>query len=124
MDDEMRYGEIFLSKVLKYGLILSLLIAFLGGVLFLWQHGNQSYDFHVFKGDLHQLANFEDIANGILHYRGFAIMQLGILFLIATPVARVAACVFIFALQRDYMYVGIAGFVLMILFYSLFWRTF
>ena len=39
--------------------------------------------------------------------RGRALIQLGLLLLIATPVARVAFSVFAFERQRDWTYVGI-----------------
>jgi uncharacterized membrane protein len=41
------------------------------------------------------------------------------LVLIATPVARVAFSAAAFALERDWLYVGVATLVLMILLYSL-----
>jgi len=52
-----------------------------------------------------------------LHGRG--IIQLGLLFLIATPVARVAFAAFAFSIERDWLYVAISTFVLLVLLYSL-----
>jgi uncharacterized membrane protein len=49
-----------------------------------------------------------------------AIIQLGLLLLIATPVARVAFSAVAFAIEHDYMYVVITLIVLAILSYSLF----
>jgi uncharacterized membrane protein len=54
-----------------------------------------------------------------LALRGRGIVQLGLLFLIATPVARVAFAAFGFAIERDWLYVGISSFVLLVLLYSL-----
>jgi uncharacterized membrane protein len=122
MNNRLRDGEIFLSKVLRLGLLLASLTVIFGGILFLLQHGDEVYDFHVFKGDMHHLANFDEIARGILHYEGLAVMQAGLLLLIATPVARVAGCIIMFVRQRDYLYIGISSTVLLILLYSLFWR--
>ena len=48
-----------------------------------------------------------------------AIIQLGILILIATPVARVAFSVFAFAEERDWMYVIVTLIVLALLLFSL-----
>ena len=48
-----------------------------------------------------------------------AIIQLGLLLLIATPVARVLFSAIAFALERDSMYVVITLIVLAILLYSL-----
>jgi uncharacterized membrane protein len=52
-----------------------------------------------------------------LHGRG--IIQLGLLLLIATPIARVAFAAYGFARQSDWMYVGIAALVLSLLLYGL-----
>jgi uncharacterized membrane protein len=46
-------------------------------------------------------------------------IQLGLLLLIATPVARVAFSVVAFVLERDRMYVGITLLVLAVLLFSL-----
>jgi len=54
-----------------------------------------------------------------LTLRGRGIIQLGLLLLIATPVARVAFSVAAFALQRDRLYVVVTLVVLAILLYSL-----
>jgi uncharacterized membrane protein len=43
-----------------------------------------------------------------------------LLLLIATPVARVATSIMGFAAEQDWMYVGFASIVLVILLYSLF----
>jgi len=54
-----------------------------------------------------------------LSLRGRGIIQLGLLFLIATPVARVAFAVFAFAMERDWLYVSISATVLVVLLFSL-----
>jgi len=51
------------------------------------------------------------------HARG--LIQLGLLLLIATPMARVAFSVIGFALEKDWLYVGITLLVLALLIYSL-----
>jgi uncharacterized membrane protein len=48
------------------------------------------------------------------------ILQLGLLLLIATPIARVIFSVFAFALEGDRMYVAFTLVVLTVLLYSLF----
>jgi uncharacterized membrane protein len=49
-----------------------------------------------------------------------SIMQLGLLLLIATPIARVIFSVFAFAIEGDRMYVIFTLIVLSVLLYSLF----
>lgn len=54
-----------------------------------------------------------------LELRSRGIIQLGLLLLLATPVARVAFSIYAFAHQRDLTYVFITSIVLAILLYSL-----
>ena len=56
-----------------------------------------------------------DIARGALSGHGRAIVQLGLLLLIATPVARVVFCAVAFARRRDWVYVLIPLVVLGVL---------
>lgn len=51
--------------------------------------------------------------------RGSGLIQLGLLFLLATPVARVLLSCVAFVLQRDWLYVGVTLVVLGILLYSI-----
>jgi uncharacterized membrane protein len=51
--------------------------------------------------------------------QGRGIIQLGLLFLIATPVARVVFSIFAFSVQRDRLYVVVTLTVLAILMFSL-----
>jgi uncharacterized membrane protein len=53
-----------------------------------------------------------DVVNGIAHGRSESLIQLGLLMLMATPVARVALSVVAFALERDRTYVAITLVVL------------
>jgi uncharacterized membrane protein len=48
-----------------------------------------------------------------------AVIAVGLLALIATPIARVALSIAAFARWRDYLYVGLTTFVLALLLYSL-----
>jgi uncharacterized membrane protein len=83
------------------------------------RHGLAPTHYRAFAGEPSDLRRWKGILHsaGTLHGRG--IIQLGILFLIATPVARVAFSAFAFALERDWLYVGVASFVLAVLLYSL-----
>ena len=111
--------EVIIANLLRAGVILSASIVFLGGLLFLERHGFAPATYRVFKGEPSDLRQFHGIAREAIGLHGRGIIQLGLLLLIATPVARVAFAVFAFAVERDWLYVGISMFVLLILFYSL-----
>jgi uncharacterized membrane protein len=60
------------------------------------------------------------VVRGALAARPFAVIALGVLVLIATPVLRVAASVLLFLLERDYLYTAITMVVLIVLLSSIF----
>lgn len=111
--------ETLIGRLLRIGVILSATIVFLGGVHYLFQHQGPAQSFQVFHGEpenLRHVSGIVDFAIG-LHSRGF--IQLGLLILIATPVARVAFSVIGFAGERDWLYVGVTLTVLTLLLYGL-----
>jgi uncharacterized membrane protein len=77
-------------------------------------------EFRVFRGEPADLRSVRGIINEALEQRGQGIIQLGLLLLIATPVARVAFSIFGFAEERDSMYVVFTLIVFSVLLYSLF----
>jgi uncharacterized membrane protein len=62
-----------------------------------------------------------DIVSGVRDLRPFALIELGVIVLIATPVVRVAASVLLFWHERDRLYAGITLIVLALLLVSIFW---
>jgi uncharacterized membrane protein len=65
-------------------------------------------------------TDFSDLSARLRELQPLAVVQLGLLVLIATPVVRVAVSVIGFALERDRLYVAITLAVLAILLASLF----
>jgi uncharacterized membrane protein len=70
-------------------------------------------------GEPVDLRSVSGIVRDALALRERGLIQLGLLLLIATPVARVAFSVAAFAMQRDRLYVVVALIVLAVLMYSL-----
>ena len=60
------------------------------------------------------------LGSGIAQLKPFAIIELGIVVLLATPVVRVATSAFVFAEEKDRMFVIITIGVLLILLFSFF----
>jgi uncharacterized membrane protein len=60
-----------------------------------------------------------EIIQGALHLNSYAIIQLGLLLLIATPIARIAFAFFAFARERDGVFVVVGMIVLGLLAFSL-----
>lgn len=111
--------ENILGTVLRAGVVFSALIVFCGAVIYLARHGRAPADYHVFRGEPAELRRVPGIARDALGLSGRGIIQLGLLFLIATPVARVIFSIWGFAAERDRMYVVFTLIVLAILIFSL-----
>lgn len=111
--------EVIIANLLRAGVTLAAAVVFAGGLVFLIRHGVSPASYRVFVGEPSDLRHWKGIVRAALALRGQGIIQLGLLFLIATPVARVAFSAFAFAIERDWLYVSIATFVLLVLLYSL-----
>jgi uncharacterized membrane protein len=72
----------------------------------------------VFRGEPGDLQSVTGIIADAKAFDGRGLIQLGVLVLIATPIARVAFSVIGFARQRDWLYVVMTLVVLVLLVYS------
>jgi uncharacterized membrane protein len=113
------YVERFIGSLLQIGVILSSLVVLLGGIVYLTRHGHAAPQYRVFTGEPTDLRRITGILHEALAGKGRGIIQLGLLLLIATPVARVTFSVGAFARERDGLYVAITLAVLAILVCSL-----
>ena len=107
------------GNLLRSGVALSGVIVFAGGLVYLIRHGSEAPAYHVFRGEPADLRTLRGITQDAYSLRGRGIIQLGLLLLIATPIARVAYLVFAFARQGDRLYSVIALIVLLLLFAGL-----
>jgi uncharacterized membrane protein len=108
-----------IGNLLRVGVIIAAIVAAFGAVLYLAQHGQQVADYRVFRGEPRELRSVRGILSSALALHSPAIVQLGLLLLIATPVARVAFSLVAFLLQRDRAYVFVTSIVLALLVFSL-----
>jgi uncharacterized membrane protein len=112
-----------ISNLLRGGVLLSIGVIILG-LVFTFVHHPQ---YVTSRTDLGQLTNptavyphtIRDVFTEVRAQRGQAIVMLGLLLLIATPIARVAFSVGAFIVERDRVYVGITILVLALLLISL-----
>ena len=108
-----------LGILLRAGVILSAAVTLIGGIMYLAVHGNAPASYHVFAGEPAGLRTVGGVIAGVVRGDSASIIQLGVLLLIATPVARVFISVIGFARERDWMYVACSLLVLALLVYSL-----
>lgn len=105
--------------MLRVGVLVAATVVLIGGSLYLVRHGTTLPDYRVFRGEPSDLRTVTGIAADALALQSRGVIQLGLLLLIATPVARVAFAGLAFAKQRDRLYVVVTLIVLGVLLYSL-----
>jgi uncharacterized membrane protein len=101
-----------IGLLLRWGVVIAAAMVLAGGVMYLRGCGGAVPDYGVFRGEPPELRSVAGIAREALSLNPLGLIQLGILLLIATPLARVAFSVAAFALQRDVAYVAVTLFVL------------
>lgn len=110
----IRKTELIISGVLRFGVLLSVAVILVG---IAWFYGMR-------LAGLLPHPTFPDtlpgVAHGIVAGNPLAVVVLGLLFLLATPVLRVAVSIVAFALEEDRTYVIITALVLAILLFSIF----
>ena len=111
--------DLVLAHVLRAGALLAAIVVAAGGVMFVLAHGSERPQYQVFRGEPARLRSVHAIVVEAMHLRADGVVQLGLLLLIATPIARVVFSVIGFIKQRDWLYVGITAAVLALLTYSL-----
>ena len=111
--------EQLIGRLLQFGVLLAAVVVAVGGALLLIQHGGTAASYNVFRGEPRELTMIGSVLRGSLSMDSKAIVQLGLLLLIATPVARVAFTLVAFVLQRDRTYICITILVLALLLYGL-----
>jgi uncharacterized membrane protein len=108
-----------MGLLLRSGVILAASIVFVGGVVYLARHRFPVIDYRVFQSEPENLRTISGIFSEAMAFHGRGLIQLGLLILIATPIARVLFSVFAFVYQREWKYVSFTLIVLGLLLYSL-----
>ena len=111
--------RLWMSRLLRTGVITSVMLIITGGILFFIQHPHASFNFKVFMSEPSRLRLVTDIIHDAFLFRSRSVIQLGILVLIATPVMRVLFSLLEFIITRDKIYILITGIVFSLLLFSL-----
>jgi uncharacterized membrane protein len=112
--------EIILGNLLRTGVLVSAAVVLLGASIYLSRHAHEPADYRVFRGEPSEYRTIRGVIQSVIvgRGRGQGLIQLGLLLLIATPIARVAFSVAGFAIERDRLYVAFTLIVLAVLLYS------
>lgn len=105
--------EIIVGNLLRFGVVLAASVVLAGAVWYLGVFGTTPASFHRFQPGPIGLPAVGSLPGPL------KVIEIGLLILIFTPVARVAFALAAFYLEHDYMYVGITLVVLLVLLYSI-----
>jgi uncharacterized membrane protein len=116
--------ELFISNLLRVGVTVSIGTILVGVVLMFVHHP----DYLRPGDDLSRLTKpgaafphtLTEVKDELLAGRGQAVVCVGLLMLIATPILRVAVSILVFLVQRDLLFTLITTFVLAVLLASFF----
>jgi len=109
----------WIGGLLRGGVVLAAVVALAGGFWHVSQAGTGAPELRVFRGEPGELRSVAGVLRGVGAGHSASLIQLGLLLLIATPVARVALMAVAFTTQRDWTYVVISLIVLTVLAASL-----
>jgi uncharacterized membrane protein len=108
-----------IGVVLRTGVITAAIVVAVSGTLYLVRHHADAPRFARFTTESVDLRTISGIFSSSVQLRSEAMIQLGLLLLIATPIVRVALAAVGFYFERDYLYVAISLIVLTVLLFSL-----
>ena len=109
----------WIGLLLRAGVILASVTVLAGGLMYLASQPMIAVNYRVFQPEPRGLRTIPGILGSAKAMSGRGLIQLGLLILIATPIARVAFSVLAFSYQRDWKYVLFTIVVLALLLYSL-----
>ncbi len=118
---DLRAIDRSLALVLRWGVIVSAVIIVVGIALFIGRSGIRVILLAppgIPPGAHTNATSLQAVLQNLSPYHPSAITDLGLLMLIATPVAGVAIAILAFAADRDWLYVGIGAFVFAMLIVS------
>ena len=121
MDDHRL--ETIIGRLLQIGVLVAAATVLAGGILYLTQSHSGHVDYRSFVPGGPDIRTLSGIVLSAAHFESQGLIQLGLLLLIATPVARVGMAVVGFALERDRLYTVVSLIVLVILAFSLIHAT-
>ncbi|MDA4126510.1 MAG: DUF1634 domain-containing protein [Thaumarchaeota archaeon] len=112
------------GNVLRYGVLISAIIIVFGTIELIAASGNSDVLGNiVYNPDKIPHGNFDvslsGLVIGLVGLQPYALIELGAIVLIATPVSRVLISVFLFAAEGDKLYVVVTAVVLFLLLFSI-----
>jgi len=108
-----------IAMLLRVGLSTAAAVVIAGAVAYLVSHWSEMPVYRTFRGEPAALRSVHSILRDVWQPDGAGLIQLGVLLLLLTPVARVLFSIVAFALRREFVYVTVTLVVAAILLYSI-----
>lgn len=111
--------DIIMGRLLQVGVLLAAGVVLVGGVMLVLAHNGDRVNYRTFVAHPLELRHPAALLHGIAHGDAAAIVELGILMLIATPICRVAFALVAFSIERDRLYMVVSLIVLAVLLWGM-----
>ncbi len=105
------------GNLLRWGVIIAMSLVVAGLLLYLFQRGEGAVNYTEFNPLRFQ--GFAHLFQGLSNADYHAVIQLGVMVLIATPVMRVVLALIGFALEKDRLYVTVSMIILCVILFSI-----
>jgi uncharacterized membrane protein len=112
-----------MGRLLKSGVLIAAGFMLAGGIVYLSTRLDAQVDYSHFHPGNAEIRNILQIFHQASHGNAAALIQVGTLLMIATPVARVAFAIYAFLRSHDRMYVIVSSIVLLLLAYGIFFGS-
>ncbi len=113
--------EHILGNILRIGVLISASVVLIGAIFYLFRHGEEYPDYYGFVFNPFSVSDPLSLFKEVIAFKSLAIMKLGILLLVGTPILRVIISVAAFIYEKDLMYVLFTLAVLFVLIFSFFY---
>lgn len=115
-DPRVRAVELVISRLLRVGVLASLGIILIGLAVIFVHHPGQALSREEYQRLTSKGADFPrtpgQVIDGLADFKGQAIVVLGLMLLLATPIMRVAVSIFAFLYQKDRVFAAVTAVVL------------
>ncbi|HVU99064.1 MAG TPA: DUF1634 domain-containing protein [Puia sp.] len=107
--------EQIIGSLLRNGVLASSVVVLAGGIVYLVRHGGRYPEYHHFQGEPDKMRKPLLMWEAVWRGEGRPLIQLGLLILVATPIARILFSFIGYLLEKDYLYAVLTAIVLLVI---------
>ena len=111
-----------IGRMLFIGVLVSLVAVTMGGVMYLSHYGSEVVNYQTFYAEPPHYKSIGVILTDALSFSPLSLIQFGLMTLVLVQIMRVILTGIFFYLSRDFLFVHISLFILIVLLYGLIWH--